>query len=63
MLQDGQQLLLNLLTIGYEGKTLEAFLNQLPQESVTPKGERKGRRYLLTKMPPNNPMIVNKTGQ
>ena len=35
MLQEHQQPLLTLLTIGYEGKTLEAFLDQLLEESVT----------------------------
>lgn len=45
-------------------RRLRRTLNELRQEGlVAPKGERKWRRYLLTKPAPNNPSSVNKTGQ
>jgi len=45
-------------------RRLRRAVDELRQEGlITPKGDRKWRRYLLTKIPPNKPPPVNKTGQ
>ena len=45
-------------------RRLRRALQELRAEGlVSPKGERKARRYLLTETPPNSPVAVNKTGQ
>jgi hypothetical protein len=52
-----------LVIADHAGAVLARFVGSYSPALLTPKGERKWRRYLWTKTGGNKPAVVNKTGQ